>query len=323
MRMLMKYRVLFLVLLLLAVVGCKQGKGSLSDSSYGEAVSLFNQKQYTKARLLFEELAEQNHAEANNYLGKIYKYGLGVDRDYKISFQYYKKSSELGCAAAMTNLGSMYLSGSGVEKSCKEYVKWYSISAESGFPLAIINLALSYIEGGCVSVDYSKAEYYLDKIDKESDYYNKKIALEKLYGLGRNIDSTSALKMIEQIAAQDDIQFMLIFAKCLRNGVGKRKNLEQAREVYIRASLLGSATAQYNLAVMIFYGHGGDQDYQEAFKWAMASAVQNDDKAQEMVGVMYLKGLGVEKDRKEGIAWLVKSSQRGNARASSILKSMQ
>lgn len=71
-----------------------------------------------------ERLADQGDANAQCKLGHMYKNGQDVERDYFISFAWYKKSAEQGHADAQYNLGLMYAHGQGVEEDIVLALDW-------------------------------------------------------------------------------------------------------------------------------------------------------------------------------------------------------
>ena len=63
------------------------------------------------------------------YLGIIYTYGKGVNKDYSKVFYWYQKAAEQGDSLAQLNLGIMYQYGKGVEEDYSESVFWYEKAA--------------------------------------------------------------------------------------------------------------------------------------------------------------------------------------------------
>jgi hypothetical protein len=85
-----------------------------------QAVALFNQKQYTEARTLFEHACNgtdenglkyvgfDGEMKACNYLGYLYAKGLGGSRDMKKAYDVYKRACEQGTLSSCASLGSLY-----------------------------------------------------------------------------------------------------------------------------------------------------------------------------------------------------------------------
>ena len=79
---------------------------------------------------LFEKAAAQGHAKAMRQLGQIYACGKfqGIEggNNFEKAMELYNKSAELGCAQAYLSLGVMYRVGKGVEKNEKISEEWYN-----------------------------------------------------------------------------------------------------------------------------------------------------------------------------------------------------
>jgi hypothetical protein len=81
-------------------------------------------------------LAEKGDAEAQFMLGATYYFGRGVNVDFKLAVDWYKKSAKQGHPKAQFNLGSAYWYGKGVPKDPVQTYMWWTLSAGNGYPLA-------------------------------------------------------------------------------------------------------------------------------------------------------------------------------------------
>ncbi len=70
----------------------------------------------------------------------MYSSGEGVDQDYSVAAQWFRKSAEQGYYPAQYNLGNSYLNGKGVDQDYSVAVQWFTKSAEQGFLKAQFNL---------------------------------------------------------------------------------------------------------------------------------------------------------------------------------------
>jgi len=86
-----------------------------------------------------------------------------------------------------------------------------------------------------------------------------------------------------------------------------------------KKAVRGDASAQYEFAKVLTPGlHSRDAMpcvAEEAFAWAMRSAVQGDAGGENYVGMAYKEGDGVRKDRKDAERWLTKAVEQGSAKA--------
>lgn len=90
----------------------------------GEYVA-YDRADYGTAMTIWLPLADSGDPKAQNYVGEIYEKGLGVDPNYKLAAQWYRKSAEQDYTAAQINLGQLYERGQGVEQSTDVATQWY------------------------------------------------------------------------------------------------------------------------------------------------------------------------------------------------------
>lgn len=76
--------------------------------------------------------AEQGDARAQYKLGRKYKLGSGVDKDYREAVRWFQKSAEQDYPDAQFELGVMYEYGYGVDKDISLARYWYQRAAEQG-----------------------------------------------------------------------------------------------------------------------------------------------------------------------------------------------
>ena len=89
---------------------------------------------------------------------------------------------------------------------------------------------------------------------------------------------------------------------------------KKAREWFKRAAEQGHSLSQCRLGIMLFEGHGGEQDYKEARKWLTKAAEGNNPEAQYKLGVKLLeeKSGSWKRDPKEAIKWLERATEQGD-----------
>lgn len=64
-------------------------------------------------------------AEAMNDIGYALENGIGIEKNDKWSFKFYKKSAETGDAVGMSNVAQCYAEGRGIERNTQLALKWY------------------------------------------------------------------------------------------------------------------------------------------------------------------------------------------------------
>ena len=82
-------------------------------------------------------------------------------------------------------------------------------------------------------------------------------------------------------------------------GRGKEQSDKDARRCFLKAAMMGDATAQRYVAGCYLRGVGGDVNYDEAFRWYTKAFNQGDLKAQAALGDMLDAGQGCDRDADE------------------------
>jgi len=217
-------------------------------------------------------------------IGVKYRYGRGVEKDYKEAVKWFGSAASKGHAVAQRDLGTMYRRGLGVKKNDEEAAKWFRLSANQG---------------------YMKAQ--------------RDLGIAHQFGRGVPKDEIEAARWYRKAADQGEKKAQTNLAFLYKTGLGIPQNLEEAIKWYRKAADQGSSTAQKNLGVLYQFGKGVEEDHVEAVKWYRMSAEQGNLKAQENLGFMYTNALGVKMDYEEAARWYFKAATRGSARAQNVL----
>ena len=97
-------------------------------------------KDYEQALEWYRKAAAQNYPFAQNSLGVMYQYGVGVTKDYEQALEWYRKAAARGYPVAEKNIGLLYLNGWGVPRDRQEAIKWLRQAAAHGDPDAVRDL---------------------------------------------------------------------------------------------------------------------------------------------------------------------------------------
>ena len=110
----------------LVTLGCRyyDGNGVVQDNK--------------KAVELFQQAANQGHAEGQCNLGAMYRDGRCVAQDDKKAVELFQQAAKQGEAAAQCNLGWMYRRGRGVAQDDKKAVELYQQAANQGHTLGAV-----------------------------------------------------------------------------------------------------------------------------------------------------------------------------------------
>ena len=107
----------------------------------------FDNGDYETAFELWLPLAENGDAHAQNYLGIIYSLGLGIERNYKKSLEWYERAAKAGHADAQRNYGDMINFGRGTQKDNYQAYKWYFAASQQGNKKAETQIAVIAASG--------------------------------------------------------------------------------------------------------------------------------------------------------------------------------
>ncbi len=112
-------------------------------------------------------------------LGICYERGYRIVPDINTSFNYYKKSADLGDPWGMHYTACLYLEGKGVEKSVDEWLRLETQAAHEGVPPAQYNLGVCYLKGEHVEKNHEQAKK-LFKAAADSHFSDAIKVLEKI-----------------------------------------------------------------------------------------------------------------------------------------------
>jgi uncharacterized protein len=124
----------------------------------------------------------------------------------------------------------------------------------------------------------------------------------------RNLIKTRLVALVLSLALA-----VPVAAGPFEDGYESAKRGDYATAIRLFRSLAGhgNASAQFNLAVMYFNGHGVPQDYAAAASWCRKAADQGNSLAQYYLGNMYLYGQGVSQELVSALVWLKLAAEGG------------
>ena len=170
----LKHFILFFILVTSATIQAAELEDGFQAFSTGN---------YEQALRLWLPLAEKDNADAQYNLGILYMKGLGVEKNLKTAFIWYKRASANGHTDAMYNLGTMYNKGKVIYRSPKDANKWWLKAAELGNAAAQFNIAVEYAYGRNLGKDVDKAIAWWKKSAQQGNK-DARAALHKTYSEG-------------------------------------------------------------------------------------------------------------------------------------------
>jgi len=232
------------------------GKDSKSGGgTYDDAVNLFNDEQYDKALIIFQALAKENHAGAQNYIGNCYYNGKGVARDYDDAVLWYRRSANQGYAQAQRNLGTCYFSGNGVTENFEKAVELFRKGVDQGHVSSMNDLGFCYFQGKGVPQDYDKAlELWREAAEQGSIAAQNNLGYLYKAGKGVSKNYDKALLWFHKAADQGSVFANEHIGNCYRDGTGVPQDYKKAAEWYRKGVDKGSDYAKKELDKLIAEG---------------------------------------------------------------------
>lgn len=148
-----------------------------------QGFNAFKAGNYEEALRDWLPLAEKDNADAQYNIGILYMKGLGVEKNEKTAFIWYKRAAANGNTDAMYNLGIMYNQGRVVVRSTKDAVKWWQKSAELGNAAGQFNMGVVYAYGRSVKKDVNEAMKWWKKSAQQGNK-DARAALYQVYTEG-------------------------------------------------------------------------------------------------------------------------------------------
>ncbi|MFK5912907.1 MAG: tetratricopeptide repeat protein [Woeseiaceae bacterium] len=159
-------------------------------SELEDGFQAFKAGNYDQALRAWLPIAEKDDSYAQYNLGIMYQKGLGVEKNLKAAFAWYKRASANGHTDAMYNLALMYNKGRVVYRSPKDAVKWWRKAAELGNAEAQFNIGVEYFYGRKIGKDIPKALMWWKKSARQGNKSSRaalyKAYNEGLYGIEKN-----------------------------------------------------------------------------------------------------------------------------------------
>jgi len=308
-----------------------------------------DRKEQQKVVEEIKKMAEHGEAEAQFRLGKLYRDGVGVEKNKDQVYHWFRKSAEQDNADAQAALGKCYQEGLGIEKDEEQAVDWLRKAAEQGNADAQAALGFCYLEGLGVKEDEEQAVDWLRKASKQ-DNADAQAALGNCYlhGYCVEVDEEQAVDWLRKAAEQDNVDAQVALGKCYLEGLGVEKDEEQAIVWLRKAAEQDNAEGQVGLGEYLFRHCGKKEKIQylisdvplfspsllgvresahylfyrdikavqeQAVDWFRKAAEQDNARGQWFLGQCYENALGVDKDDVEAFKWYEKAADQGNAEA--------
>jgi TPR repeat protein len=241
-----------------------------------------------------KKAAEQNHAEANYWLGQCYRKGIGTVQNGDLAFGCFRIAGELDCAESYYWLARCYFDGQGVEQNHELALKWIRKSVKH--------------------------------TDVDPEIF---LLLGNLYAQGKGVEQSDekAFELYKQAAEKDVVEAQYLLANCYYHGQGVEKNNNQAYEYYHKAALADHVLAKNRLSEMYFCTGSTiifrkeiaeGYDYNQAFEFFTESIELGHTETYDELGKYYCS-FDYNESYKLAIDWYEKAAKQGNVTAGNWL----
>ena len=210
-----------------------------------DAEAAYDVGHFEHAIELFRQLATDQHAGAQNYLGVMYSSGQGVAKDDTVAFKWFRRAAEQGYAKAQFNLALHFQYGRGVEKDEAIALDWYHRAAEQGNADALHMLGLMYFLGEGVSTDKKTAFEWL-RLAAEKDHAGAQRVIGLMYFAGEGVamDKSKGFLWTRKAAKNGNADAQFDLGRMYETGNGIHRNIAKAQELYKQAAEQGHAHAK-------------------------------------------------------------------------------
>jgi len=327
-----------------ADAGLKEAQGDLARSFL---LGILSPKDYGEALKWSLRASSRGSVSALNYLGAIYRDGLGVPQNFQKAFVYFKQAVNKGSFSAAANLGRMYQFGEGVKTNPQEAEKLFRLAIKNNIGGLETNLANLLEDFPSLNPDEREITKLWEKAatsDKD-DYAKYRFGYRLLTGIGIDQDSARGLSLLERVAGSGDHFYQYEMGRIYQDGIGVIPDKDKARSWYEKASGNGSKLAKSDLADILMAksadpadlqrglrlrlelastgdrrnqyllgNHYSDaKDYPSAYTWYSRAANQSHIPSIGKLGVLVISGLGTEKNIVQGLKFLRKAAERGGS----------
>ena len=131
-------------------------------------------------------------------------------------------------------------------------------------------------------------------------------------GRGVPRSNEEAALWLERAAKQGVAPAQFRLGGFYEKGIGVKKDLATARDLYLAAANKGNGKAMHNLAVLYAEGIDGPADYTNASHWFREAADHGVMDSQYNLGILYARGVGVAQNYAESYKWFALAAIAGD-----------
>ncbi len=257
---------------------------------------------------------------ADWFLGRLYKLGLGVDRDLVKSKAYYISACKAGNGDAMDGLADIYMNYSDQEDLDSAYY-WFNEATKHGIPDSYFSLGLvdmqRNIQEGLPIDTVNILNYWQKGVKQNSPLCISAMASIYYYGdISITADKEKAydlLCLIPNDKLNAESNFLL--GQMYELGDGPEQNFNTALSYYKKSAAQGNTNAMCKLGNFYEWGQGVAKNDSIAFIQYSNAANAGNPWGQRCVAICYYSGTGTERNIETAKQWFKTAAKGGDLEA--------
>ena len=297
------------------------------SSDFQKGKTAYQKKDYTEAFYHFRSAAEAGNAEAQLYLGSMYRNDdEGIKRDTEKMFFWWNKAADQGNARAAYAVAK-WSNGDFGEMVWKDddyskLIPLYERAAKLGDSLSQYWLGRVYRSEQTIHADPKLHHYWMEKA-AENNSTQAQFRIAEIYGQGIGVmqDNQKSLMWLKKAAQSQHPKAQFHLARLnFMGAMGVTKNPEQGLAWMQAAAINGEKTAYYELAMRHITGDGAEKDPKKGYLYFIELMRKADDKdlrakvSFKMGEIFALGGFG-KTDPVAAYSWFYVANKKGNPEA--------
>lgn len=269
-----------------------------------------------------------------NFLGDFYRDGIGTEQDYEVASQHYQWAADNGNVEAMLSLSKLYKEGIGVEKN-EEYAaalqaQWWETIQWNIYGIMPLEIAKEKAKEGSVEAMYQLGERYLQgngvdqNVEIASDWWHKaamKGHVPACHDLGiyywrTKHDIEKGLMWLSKSADAEYAISYCALADIYLNGWGVEADVARGLDYLTKAAEQDHEDALMELAAIYHDGEYIEKDNCKAKYWLEKYLAHDNAKAHFIMGRCLFDGDMYEQDYAKALEHFTKAVKAGNHDAS-------
>ena len=273
------------------------------------------------------ELAEsRGDAIAQNELGYMYQYGIGVEESPELALKWYNRAADQGLQQAMYNVALCYANGVGLFPDLDEAFSRFRVVADQHMIVeAELQLGYAYEHGLGVERDSSAAtQHFKAGAARTNPVCMGYLGLQYLKGHGVERDSGDAYRWLERAAEKGVVLAECYLATLLAepSSGNIKQNLPLSMKMLISSARKGFLPAFSFIAARYVKGLGVPVDLKKALHYYTMGAELGDPDSCVELGHFYKNGTGVARDYSTALSWYRKAMDDGSPKGEYALALM-